>query len=55
MEGRPMNLGYRLSACEGKHRYPSPGLAHEVAGRSRHPVSVYRCKACGGYHIGGRS
>ena len=44
----------RLTGCLGKHRYATPSLASQVAarGHSDNPVEVYRCRACGGWHIG---
>ena len=41
----------RLAACEGKERFDSPNLARRAAGR-RKGRSFYRCKACGGWHVG---
>lgn len=42
------------AACQGKHGYVSPALAHQSAGRARlkKGIQVYRCKLCGLWHIG---
>ena len=43
----------RAAGCIGKHRFDNPQKAHEVAEKARHRVEVYRCRFCGGWHIGG--
>ncbi len=44
------------AGCEGKHRFDDPRLARRVASRSAHTngdrMSAYRCRLCGGWHIG---
>lgn len=49
-------VGVVAAECFGKHRYASAALAHGIAGRSRRHeesrVGAYRCKVCGGWHIG---
>lgn len=42
------------AACQGKHGYVSPALAHQAAGRAKMKkgIQVYRCKLCGLWHIG---
>lgn len=42
----------RLAGCTGKHRYQRPADVHDVAGRSKVRVEVYRCRFCGGWHVG---
>ena len=47
-----------LSTCEGKAKFESAALAHEVLTRkqrkARHGrrMKTYRCKVCGSWHIG---
>lgn len=46
-----------VSGCLGKARFDTPALAHRVQKRrGRHDKNgtVYRCKHCGGWHIGRR-
>ena len=42
--------------CEGKHRFEDGGLAkkvaHQSSARKDKRVSAYRCRTCGGWHIG---
>lgn len=44
------------ASCSGKHRFTDPALARRVASRTSHthsePMSAYRCRLCGGWHIG---
>jgi hypothetical protein len=44
----------RIAACEGKERFATAQLAHRIARRrqARKPGVMYRCKYCGGWHIG---
>jgi len=47
--------GIRRKACEGKKRYESAEDAQNAmrgARRRGHIVTPYRCKFCGGIHIG---
>lgn len=47
-----------ISQCEGKERFESMEIAHQVARRRRRgskrdvPGGAYRCRFCKGYHIG---
>lgn len=47
----------RLIACLTKQGFDSRALAEQVADRSRshrnYRVSVYHCRTCGKWHIGG--
>lgn len=38
--------------CMGKHAYESATVAVEVAQRSPHNLSTYRCLLCGRFHVG---
>ena len=46
----------RRRACDGKKRYATNADAlHDAATlqrRDNYPMCVYRCKFCGGHHIG---
>jgi len=49
---------FRVSACEGKVRFASAKVAHQVAKRRAtrdRDGQAYHCEFCGGYHIGQRS
>jgi hypothetical protein len=55
--GRESFIGASPYACLGKHRYESRALAQEVCARMRRRhdrgrFNVYRCRVCGGFHIG---
>lgn len=44
----------QLAMCSGKERMPrkaAEDVAQQMRRRGR-PVQAYRCKACGGWHIG---
>ena len=43
------------AVCHGKVGFQSPTLALRAAGRGRKSRAVYRCGACGLYHVGTRS
>lgn len=46
---------FRLSACEGKHRFDSFTAAQRtMRSELRRVAHVYHCKACHGFHIGNR-
>ncbi len=42
----------RAAGCLGKWRFEAPALAHAVAVRARVPAQAYRCRHCGGWHVG---
>ena len=53
-----MSPAQNPAGCTGKHRYPNGTLAHRVLQklyRKARDGVAYRCKGCGGWHIGGRS
>lgn len=45
-----------VSACEGKHGYPSPQLALAAISNSTKPerrkLKIYHCRVCGAWHYG---
>lgn len=47
----------RRMACEGKQSFPTFALAAKtarlVAQRRHSPMTPYKCKWCGRYHVGG--
>lgn len=48
---------FKMAACEGKARFESAVLAHEVLRRrnrqrNKEKGSAYHCKLCGGWHLG---
>lgn len=53
---------FSTTSCEGKERFDSPVIAHRVQQRMRKRdrqnrglvAETYRCKLCGGWHIGQR-
>lgn len=49
----------RIQACQGKEVFASFGLAHRIASKSGHDGhrsrTAYKCRVCGGYHVGSRS
>lgn len=44
----------RLAECEGKHPY-TVDKAREVASRSQHDLTAYRCRHCRAWHVGGKT
>lgn len=48
--------GWECTQCQGKHRFDNPQLARTAAERSRKAheckTSAYRCRYCGGWHVG---
>lgn len=39
--------------CDGKERFESAALAHQIAGRRKdRRWDIYRCQFCGFYHAG---
>lgn len=54
-QGRPLTAENIAAMCEGKQRFDSAHIAHKAAKRRRKAGvvrEVYRCRACGGFHIG---
>lgn len=46
---------YKAAACEGKGRFPSFNEArHSITRRLERFTHVYRCDACGLWHVGHR-
>lgn len=45
--------GFRTATCAGKDSFRSAQLARSAAPKNNNgPVSIYRCKSCGKWHIG---
>jgi hypothetical protein len=53
-----------IAECFGKSRFDSPAAAHNLLGRyrknnrrrnGREHLDVYRCRFCGGWHLGSKS
>ena len=47
----------RRRSCQGKVRYATAGKASAARGIIQHrsytgPMNIYKCRFCGGYHIG---
>jgi hypothetical protein len=47
------SLNCNSSVCEGKVAFESPKLARKAAKRGKKKREVYRCGACGRWHVGG--
>jgi hypothetical protein len=51
----PRSEAWRLTACEGKERFPSFSAAEKVRARNRCNkirLMIYRCRDCNSFHIG---
>lgn len=46
---------FEVGTCTGKARFDSAKLAHLVQRRGHKVRQVYRCRHCGGWHLGSNS
>lgn len=46
---------FRMSHCEGKKSLPGYRQARAIADRMGGASNPYRCKICGGWHVGDNS
>jgi hypothetical protein len=54
----PRSEAWRLTACEGKERFPTYSAAEQTLKRHRSKktrLNVYRCRDCNSFHVGARS